>query len=614
MNDRDIEHYLASLEGGWLSEDDMEKSDEEGENVPGTYDRDELLNMLESDEEDTENPQNHESDPPLVENEVMDNQVVDNSDPTGHIFSALLDKRKLIWKKKNIEFDESKITFKGNSDLGPELSPLDTPYACFNYFFSEDFMARIVEETNLYATQKNPANTTATNLSDLRKFFGILIYMSVQHFPNIRAYWSPKYGYEPIYSVMSNNRFEQLKKILHFNNNDHHKAIGDPGHDRLFKIRPVIDELNSKFSSVPMDQRLSIDEQMCATKVAHFLKQYLPNKPHKWGFKLYVLCSLQGFAHNFEVYAGQDLTNKPENEPDLGSTSNIVLRLARGIPRQVGHIVYFDNFYTSVPLVFYLATQGILSVGTVQQNRIPNSKLPDKKQFMNKSTPRGAHEERVTTFQGVDMSVVAWKDNKVVTLLSSYVGALPLNNVSRYDKKKKEKIQIPCPKIISEYNAHMGGVDHMDSFLGRYRIRIKSRKWYIRIFYHLLDLAVINAWIIYKKNAKNVPKKDILNLGTFRNELAFVLCNMGAAKGKKGRPSSSLLENEIQAKKKRSAVAVAPPKEVCRDGQDHWPLVGGSLRCKYPNCKGYSTIHCSKCNINLCLNKNNNCFSKYHNE
>lgn len=379
MNDRDIEHYLASLEGGWLSEDDMEKSNEEEENVPGTYDRDELLNMLESDEEDTENPQNHESDPPLVENEVMDNQVVDNSDPTGHIFSALLDKRKLIWKKKNIEFDESKITFKGNSDLGPELSPLDTPYACFNYFFSEDFMARIVEETNLYATQKNPANTTATNLSDLRKFFGILIYMSVQHFPNIRAYWSPKYGYEPIYSVMSNNRFEQLKKILHFNNNDHHKAIGDPGHDRLFKIRPVIDELNSKFSSVPMDQRLSIDEQMCATKVAHFLKEYLPNKPHKWGFKLYVLCSLQGFAHNFEVYAGQDLTNKPENEPDLGSTSNIVLRLVRGIPRQVGHIVYFDNFFTSVPLVFYLATQGILSMGTVQQNRIPNLKLPDKK-------------------------------------------------------------------------------------------------------------------------------------------------------------------------------------------------------------------------------------------
>lgn len=516
-----------------------------------------------------------------------------------------------------MEFDESKIKFQGSSDLGPELSELDTPYACFKYFFTEDFMKIILEQTNLYATQKNPAISSAYNLTDLRKFFGVLLYMSVQNYPSTRSYWSPKFGYEPIYSVLTNNRFEQIKQSLHFNNNEYHKPIGEPGHDRLFKIRPLIDELNNRFSSVAMEQRLSIDEQKCATKVAHFLKQYLPNKPHKWGFKLYVLCSLQGFAYKFEVYAGQDLTEKPENEPDLGPTSNIVLRLARGIPRFVNHIVYFDNFYTSVPLVYYLATQGILSVGTVQQNRIPNSKLPDKKQIMSKSTPRGSYEERVTTFQNVDMSVVAWKDNKVVTLLSSYVGALPLDNVSRYDKKNKEKIQIPCPKIIREYNAHMGGVDLMDSFLGRYRIKIKSRKWYIRIFFHLLDLAVINAWIIYKKNliAKNVPKKDILNLGTFRNELAFTLCNLGVVQeNKRGRPSSSALEREIQAKKKRSAVAVAPPKEVRRDGQGHWPLVGGSLRCKYPNCKGYSTVHCSKCKVNLCLNKNNNCFNNYHNE
>lgn len=105
---------------------------------------------------------------------------------------------------------------------------------------------------------------------------------------------------------------------------------------------------------------------------------------------------------------------------------------------------------------------------------------------MKKSTPRGSYEERMTTFQNVDMSLVAWKDNKVVTFLSSYVGAFPLNNVSRFDKKIKEKIQIQCPKIISEYNAHMGGVDLMDSFLGRYRIRLKSKKWYIRIIFHLL--------------------------------------------------------------------------------------------------------------------------------
>lgn len=95
--------------------------------------------------------------------------------------------------------------------------------------------------------------------------------MSVQHFLSTRSYWSPKYGYEPIYSVMTNNRFEEIKKLLHFNNNDNHKAIGEPGHDRLLKIRPVIGELNSKLSSISMEQCLSMDEQMCATKVAHLL-------------------------------------------------------------------------------------------------------------------------------------------------------------------------------------------------------------------------------------------------------------------------------------------------------------------------------------------------------
>lgn len=86
---------------------------------------------------------------------------------------------------------------------------------------------------------------------------------------------------------------------------------------------------------------------------------------------MFVICSLQGFAYQFELYKGQDLTNKPDNEPDLGATSNVVLRLARGKPKHVNHIIYYNNVYTD-----------------------------------HTYTPRGFHEERITTFQGVDMSVV----------------------------------------------------------------------------------------------------------------------------------------------------------------------------------------------------------------
>lgn len=209
------------------------------------------------------------------------------------------------------------------------------------------------------------------------------------------------------------------------------------------------------------------------------------------------------------------------------------------------------------------------------------------------------------------MSCVTWKDKKMVTLLSTYVGSTPVSSVTT----KKEKVEIPCPKIVLEYNKHMGGVDLMDSFLGRFHIPLRSKKWYLRIFFHLLDLTVINSWIIYKKNAiiRNIPKKDMLSMGQFRNELAQVLCSIGSnTEVRRGRPSSSFVENEIQAKKKRGPAVVPPPKDLRMDGSDHWPQVGISLRCKYPHCKGYSTISCIKCKVNLCLNKNNNCFVHFH--
>ncbi|XP_014613520.1 PREDICTED: uncharacterized protein LOC106791973 [Polistes canadensis] len=186
-----------------------------------------------------------------------------------------------------------------------------------------------------------------------------------------------------------------------------------------------------------MNQGLSVDEQMCSTKIGHFLKQYLPKKPHKWGFKLYVLCDLMGYAHKFEVYSGQENTEKLPDEPDL-------------------------------------AKSGIHTVGTVQQNRIPNNKLPEKKNFMKKSVLRGSFEKRVSVHDGIDLSCVAWKDNKIVTLLSSYSEALPVTKVNRFDRITKGKIDITCPFIVHQYNKHMGGVDLMDSFLGRNHIKMRN--------------------------------------------------------------------------------------------------------------------------------------------
>lgn len=156
-----------------------------------------------------------------------------------------------------------------------------------------------------------------------------------------------------------------------------------------------------------------------------------------------------------------------------------------------------------------------------------------------------SYEERISHHDGVDFSATVWKDNKVVTLLSTYIGSQPVSNIWRYDKRLKQ-IDISYPKIVQKYNMHMGGVDLMNSYLGRYRIRVKSPKWYLRLFYHLLDLAVINSWILMKRNfiAKDIPSKQLQNFGQFRNDLADALCNVGSYinGNKRGRPSNGSLE------------------------------------------------------------------------
>ena len=114
-----------------------------------------------------------------------------------------------------------------------------------------------------------------------------------------------------------------------------------------------------------MNQMLCVDEQMIPFKGASSLKQYLPNKPHKYGYKVFVLCDSTGIIHDFDIYTGK--IDPPANGPDLGASSNIVVKLASKIPCNMNYLVYYDNWFTSVPLVCELAKDKIYSLGTTEQ-------------------------------------------------------------------------------------------------------------------------------------------------------------------------------------------------------------------------------------------------------
>lgn len=72
------------------------------------------------------------------------------------------------------------------------------------------------------------------------------------------------------------------------------------------------------------------------------------------------------FCYKFQIYTGKEnYRNKLPNEPDLGASSNVIVQLSCEIPRNKFHKLYFDNYYTSIPVIGYLAQHGIHYFGTV---------------------------------------------------------------------------------------------------------------------------------------------------------------------------------------------------------------------------------------------------------
>ena len=74
----------------------------------------------------------------------------------------------------------------------------------------------------------------------------------------------------------------------------------------------------------------------------------------------------------------------------LGLSSDVVLYLAKGLPKDKNFKLYFDNWFTSVSLLISLKEMGIFATGTVRRNRIRNCELLSDAEF--KKRGRGSYD------------------------------------------------------------------------------------------------------------------------------------------------------------------------------------------------------------------------------
>ena len=75
------------------------------------------------------------------------------------------------------------------------------------------------------------------------------------------------------------------------------------------------------------------------------------------------------------------------------------------------------------------------------------------------------------------------------------------------------------PTAVQEYNDYMSVVDKSDQLLQYYSMNRKTAKWWKKLFFHLLQVCLINAQKLYNIHRKN------LNLNPYRCYLTPYKCS-----------------------------------------------------------------------------------------
>ncbi len=70
---------------------------------------------------------------------------------------------------------------------------------------------------------------------------------------------------------------------------ENYRKRGTAEHDRLFRVRPLVDTIRHACKAIYPRKNLAVDERMVACKANTGMTQYMKAKPTRWGFKVFVL-------------------------------------------------------------------------------------------------------------------------------------------------------------------------------------------------------------------------------------------------------------------------------------------------------------------------------------
>ena len=494
--------------------------------------------------------------------------------------AQLVKRPKLSLTNKSKVYQWSKNELTPDGDDWPEMSTVphnNSPIELFYLFFDEHVLELFVTKTNLYAARRNRrADITP---QEMKCFFGILLLSGYCSVSRRRMYWEKTEDCHNklVAETLSRDRFEHIMTNLHCcDNNSLDKD------DRFAKVRPLIKEMNERFLQyAPHVEHHSIDEGMVPYFGRHPGKQFIKGKPVRYGYKLWVGATSYGYVIFFDPYQGAN--SKMKKYSSLGLGPSIILTYSDVILSKIdaSYRFYFDNFFTTVPLLEELSVRKIKGTGTIRENRRAKCPLPTNKSF--KIQQRGTYDYRTTNNNSIIVTI--WNDNNIVSIASNCSNVFPVHQVSRFSRANKKRIVVDQPQNIHVYNKFMGGVDRSDQNISLYRTNIRGKKWYFPLIAHMLDLAVQNAWLLHKKTQNG----KMGHLEFRRRIVLAILAQNKRVVYRTGRPSN--LENADSRYDRMDHSIASQQKQT---------------RCRHCH-KKVSTI-CVKCKVALHVQ----CFIPYH--
>ncbi|PNF35735.1 hypothetical protein B7P43_G16134 [Cryptotermes secundus] len=463
-----------------------------------------------------------------------------------------------------------------NINEAPHVNKDSTPFCVFMLY--SGIIRLLVDETNrcyhqyLDTLQDEPSLQPEVTDSEMFQFLGIIIQMGHDIRDRLKDYWSTAEQFATRFysNTMKCDRFLHILCFLHFADNTKTDRNAD-SYDRLWKIRTIFDTLSDTYGKYyNPSEHLDVDEIIVKFKGRVVFRQYIPKKHKRVGIKIFKICDAAGYTYDMKVYLGKDRTRADQ---DVTATHAAVMDLCRRI-EGVGHKLYMDNFFSSPDLFDELMTKDITCCGKVR----PNQKgLPDdfrQRQFRLK---KGDIRVRVRR----NLTALVWKDKRDVYMLTN-MHCLPAEGSFCDEHGNAIK-----PAIVVDYNTRMGYVDKADRMANSYSISRRTWKWTNKLFFHLLDLTILNSFILLSPCGVKLSHRE------FRLALVHNMLEHAA----RGPPCPQRFMG-------RSAVssAISRLEEATRH---HWPTSSNKrLRCRVCFSRGKRSCiqtRCTKCDVSLCI-------------